>query len=333
MAPASCRLREECPECAITAGARSLVSLAECLKRAPGGTGVPQDMQRHIVCASEKLQTTEKKSKEHLDTLKAQNKELLLQMKRLEDEKRKKETNISQLNIKLASAERTMEKAQSMVDTAEQHLYKLREQLRKVKQKEKCETILRNIILGVLLIYTVIVSIEYIRDALKLSRENQSAISLSVLAAICQASLYMTQKAVQELEASIRRSEDKASEFKQEVYAYKKQNEEIREKINEDNSAHQRISEEMDRGRDKLLEVNKEEEEVRRYHSPLNRLVKMVNSIKNVSDHDDIWDILKMVSQSLMQLGKEGATNFGCSAEEEKNNQVRRLKGIMDSPW
>ncbi|XP_006273451.2 tubulin glycylase 3C [Alligator mississippiensis] len=324
MAPATCRLRKECPECAIAAGACSLVSFAECLQCDSMGMG--QDKQRHIVCASNKLEAAEKKSKEHLDTLKEQKKELLLQRKRLEDEEKEKEMHIGQLNITLASAKKMMEKAQSMLGTAEWHLHEVREQLKKVKKKEKCEKVQRNFILVVLLAYTVIVSIEYLRDALKLSRDNQVAILLSVLAASFQASLYATQKAVQELKVSIRQLEDKVSEFKQEVDAFEKQKEEIRN----DHRDQQRISEEMDREREKFSEVNEKEEVVKEYHSLLSLLVQMVNSIQNDSNHDDIWDTLNEISQSMMQLGKEGAMYFGCSAGEEKTKQVRRLKGIVD---
>lgn len=149
---------------------------------------------------------------------------------------------------------------------------------------------------------------------------------LSVLAASFQASLYATQKAVQELKVSIRQLEDKVSEFKQEVDAFEKQKEEIRN----DHRDQQRISEEMDREREKFSEVNEKEEVVKEYHSLLSLLVQMVNSIQNDSNHDDIWDTLNEISQSMMQLGKEGAMYFGCSAGEEKTKQVRRLKGIVD---
>lgn len=138
------------------AAAQSLGTLAECLKSDLVRMEVPQDMQGYIICASKNLEAAEEMSKDHLNTLTAQTKKLLDQKNRLENEEKEKKMKIDQLNITSASATNMMYEVKSMKNLAGNHLNELRGLLTKLKQKETCERVRRNIILGFLPIYTVI---------------------------------------------------------------------------------------------------------------------------------------------------------------------------------
>lgn len=175
-----------------------------------------------------------------------------------------------------------------------------------------------------------IVSVDFFREALTLSQDNQAAILLITLVASFQASLYMIQKEVQELMASISHLEDKVFELEQEAYTYEQQKNEIQKKIDDDNNICKKISEDMKKEQDKLSQVNEKEEVVKNYQVLLTSLCETVNHMKNVFDYDDIWNRLKYVSCNMTRLEEEGATYFGCSAKKENNNQIKRLESIMD---
>ncbi|XP_006038901.1 uncharacterized protein LOC102372032 [Alligator sinensis] len=231
MDSAKCDPQDKCLECAIADGMKPLVSVAKCLQH--GGSDTQAAIPELMNCAFETLRSAKELANDKQNIASSQNQSLLVQREKLGNEKKQKEINLLLFNLDLTYIGQMKQVAQGMRDTAKRHLHELEGELKRVKKEEKWQKIIRNIVMVILPLYTLIVSVQAVREALHITDETQSSISLSVVVAICQASLYVTYKTVKELENAIEHYTNKVFEYNQKVYTYEKEEGEIRMKMEE----------------------------------------------------------------------------------------------------
>ncbi|XP_025072780.1 uncharacterized protein LOC112552127 [Alligator sinensis] len=214
---------QECIECAIANGMKSLVSVAKQLQHEGFGTQVAE----LIKCAFKKLRAAKELAESKQNAADSHNQMFLAEQQNLEEEKKQKKKDLSLLELNLEYNKEMVKMHEDMEKTANKHLEKLQKELNSVKKNEKLEIYIRNFFIVFLPLYILIVSVQTVHEALHITEDTQFSISLSVVAGICQASVYMTHMMVKELENVIQYYTSKVYEYKQQVNEYKKKEKEI----------------------------------------------------------------------------------------------------------
>ncbi|XP_065419072.1 uncharacterized protein LOC135974577 [Chrysemys picta bellii] len=199
-----------------TMGMESLASLAECLPQAETDPDKHQKIQGHSKCALENMNA----AKKELEALRSKIRELLV-----------KKRELRQLEIQMENHEQMRFCIQVKLDMAENHLDEMMTMLKKARKEEKCSKIMTYITLVLLPVFTLLVSMKFFQEALKVTDTKEFSLSASIVTIICHVSMYMARKAALELHKTISQYKIQVSNYKWEVCICDKEKRETKEKI------------------------------------------------------------------------------------------------------
>lgn len=313
-------------------GMESLVSLAECLPQAETDPGKHEKMQGHSKCALEKMNATKKELEARKNALSSQIGELLVKKKEQSDEEKQKERELGQLEIQMENHEQMHFYVQVKLTMAENHLEELMALLKKARKEEKCSKIMTNITLVLLPLYTLLVSMEFFQEALKVTDTKLLFLSASIVTIICQVSMYIAQKAALELHKTISQYKIQVSDYKREVCICDKEKRETQEKIE-----HIRAS--LGKNREiggepvELSAVQKEEEELKKHIQFVSQLIGKVNALRSYiddpSDYEYACRILEEIYQLVWPVVEKGGRESRRFLDTETiKNLVEKLKCV-----
>ncbi|TFJ96759.1 signal recognition particle protein [Platysternon megacephalum] len=272
-------------QCMISRGMKSLVSLAEKLSSSSENPGVHKAIQEDAHRAWEEMKAVENQLEMQKQTVDSQYVGLIDKRSHLNSEMIERKLSQDLLQIQLKYHEKTNERAQEMVTTAQKHLRKLTELQEKVRQEEKWHKIARNIALLFMPFSTLMAGI---------------------VSAIFQTSLYTAQRADQELQKAIDLYETKVSEYEENICKcdIKKEETELRIKADE-------IKIEEIKGKLSELEnvMVKQEQFLRNLGLLVGDLKVLEEKLETDSDYESAWEVLKKKVVKSLE-GDQGLLNF-----------------------
>lgn len=317
-----------------TMGMKSLVSLAECLPQAETDPDKHEKLQGHSKCALEKMNATKKELEARKNALSSQMGELLVKKKEQSDEEKQKERELGQLEIQMENHEQMHFYVQVKLTMAENHLEELMALLKKARKEEKCSKIMTNITLVLLPLYTLLVSMEFFQEALKVTDTKLLFLSASIVTIICQVSMYIAQKAALELHKTISQYKIQVSDYKREVCICDKEKRETKEKIE-----HIRAS--LGKNREiggepiELSAVQEEVEELKKHIQFVSQLIGKVNALRSYIDDPSDYEYACMILEEIYQLVRPVVEKGGWESRrfldtETIKNPVEKLKCVLE---
>ncbi|KAM9119034.1 uncharacterized protein ACDP82_015501 [Pangshura tecta] len=311
-----------------TMGMKSLVSLAECLPQAETDPDKHEKMQRHSKCALEKMNAMKKELEARKNALSSQIGELLVKKKEQSDEEKQKERELSQLEIQMENLKLKEFFNKEQLTMAETHLEELMALLTKARKEEKCSKIIRNITLVLLPLYTLLVSMEFFQEALKVTDTKAHFLSASIVTIICKVSKYTAQKASLKLQKQISWYKVQVSHYKREVFICDKEKRETKGKIE-----HIRASLGKTReigGEQTELSAVQEEEELKKHIQFVSQLIGEVNALRSYIDDPSDYEYVCMILDEIYQLVRPVVEKGGWEDTETIKNPLEKLKCVVE---
>ncbi|KAG6923773.1 hypothetical protein G0U57_019310 [Chelydra serpentina] len=311
----------------------SLVSLAECLPHAETDPDKHEKMQGHSKRASEKMKAAKKALEARRSALNSQIGDLLVRRKELDDEETQKKRKLSQLAIEREHREQMHTWVQEKLAMAENHLEELMTLLKKARKEAKCSKLMTNITLVLLPLYTLLVSMEFFQEALKVTDTKELFLSASVVTISCQVSMYIAQKAVRELQKTISQYKVQVSDYRREACLCDKERREIQAKIEDIQAGQGGIKKTGGELIELSAALQEEEEELKNHLQFVSRLTGKVDTlIAGPLDGEYACMILEEIYQLMRSVVEKGSReSLGFPDSETIKNLVKKLKHVVQA--